>query len=279
MEGYEICGSQRLSQFSEENPLRTFRQERQLRLLVDGDIVAYRTAAAFEEPIEWYEDFWTLHSDAKEVNAEIDNYLGWLMEETEADGMIVALTDRENFRKNISSDYKANRKSQRKPLCLNAARDHLRETYDTRVIPALEADDVISMLADEDTIVVSPDKDLLQVPGYHFVDGDLVKREPDECTRWFYMQILMGDSSDNYKGCPGIGPVKAERLLTPFGGYRPDGSTSNDYWMWEKTVGAYEKAGLNEDDALENARLAYLLKANDYNMKTNTVNLWQPPTQ
>lgn len=241
-----------------------------MRLLVDGDIVAYRTAAAFEEPIEWYEDFWTLHSDAKEVNAEIDNYLGWLMEETEADGMIVALTDRENFRKNISSEYKANRKSQRKPLCLNAAREHLRNTYDTRTIPTLEADDVISMLADDDTIVVSPDKDLLQVPGYHFVDGDLVKREPDECERWFYMQTLMGDSSDNYKGCPGVGPVKAEKLLKD----QTDPAT-----LWGEVLTAFEKAGLNEDDALENARLAYLLKENDYNMKTNTVNLWQPPTQ
>ncbi len=239
-----------------------------MRLLIDGDIVAYRTAAAFEEAIEWYEDFWTLHSDAKEVNAEIDNYLGWLMEETEADGMIVALTDRKNFRKELNTDYKANRKSQRKPLCLNAARQHLLDTYDCKILPTLEADDVISMLADDDTIVVSPDKDLLQVPGYHFVDGDLVKREPEECERWFFMQTLMGDSSDNYKGCPGVGPVKAERLLK---------DETDPKVLWGEVITAFEKAGLSEDDAIENARLAYLLKAQDYNLETSTVNLWQPP--
>lgn len=241
-----------------------------MRLLVDGDIVAYRTAAAHEEPIEWYEDFWTLHSDAKEVNAEIDNYLGWLIEETEADGMIVALTDRKNFRKDLCTDYKANRKTQRKPLCLNASKEHLLETYDCRVYPTLEADDVISMLADDDTIVVSPDKDMLQVPGFHFIDGDLVKRTPEECVRWFYMQTLMGDSSDNYKGCPGVGPVKAEKLLK---------DVVDPEVLWVEVLTAFEKAGLSEEDAIENARLAYLLKAQDYNHETKEVTLWQPPIQ
>jgi 5'-3' exonuclease len=36
---------------------------------------------------------------------------------------------------------------------------------------------------------------------------------PLEGMRWFYTQVLVGDTSDNIKGCPGIGKVKAERML------------------------------------------------------------------
>ena len=247
-----------------------------MKLLIDGDIVAYRIASACEEAVKWEDDLWTLHCDANEVNSEIDNYFSWLQELiTEATGrMTIALTGKENFRKDVSPLYKANRKNTRKPVCLKAARQHMIDNYDVRIYENIEADDVLSMFAGDDTIIVSPDKDLRQVPGYHFIDGNLKKLEEDECLRWFYTQTLVGDTADNYKGCPGVGPVKAERLLTP-----SDGGSSHNYWMWKKIVGAYEKAGLTEEDALENARLAYLLKDGDYNYETKEVTLWQPPTQ
>lgn len=249
-----------------------------MKLLVDGDIVAYRTAVSLEHPIEWEDGFWTLHSDVEECTSEISNYLSWLLEEVEeATEIVVALTDKDNFRKEINSEYKANRKDKRKPLALNGIRSFLEEEYDAVVWPKLEADDVIGILATQKKmrdkcIVVSPDKDLLQIPGYHFVDGSLIHRCIDECDKWHMIQTLTGDATDNYKGCPGVGPVKAERLLTPDEGVSP-----NRYWMWEKIVGAYEKAGLNDDDALENARLAYILRHENYTQKE--IGLWNPPTK
>ncbi len=240
-----------------------------MKLLIDGDIVAYRIAVNCEEPIEWGDDLWTLHCDATEVCKEIDNYLMWLNELIdEASGrMIIALTDRENFRKEVNPDYKANRRNTRKPVCLPSAREHMMENYDCRVYPRIEADDILSMFAGSETIIVSPDKDLRQVPGHHFIDGNLVNLSEEECTRWFYKQVLMGDSADNYKGCPGIGPVKANRLL--------DDITLPSA-MWAVVTHQFEKAGLTVDDAIESARLAYLLKDGDYNYKTQEVKLWEP---
>jgi len=249
-----------------------------MKLLVDGDIVAYRTAMSFEHAIEWDEGFWTLHSDVQECTAEIDNYLNWLLDEVEeATDVIVALTDKENFRKELCTDYKANRANKRKPLALNGIRKHLIEEFDAIVWPKLEADDVIGILATQkkmidNCIIVSPDKDLLQIPGYHFIDGSLIHRCMDECNKWHMMQTLTGDTTDNYKGCPGIGPVKAERLLTP-----SDGGSSNGVWMWRKVVGAFEKAGLTEEEALLNANLSHILRHENY--KDMRVNLWQPPVQ
>ena len=88
--------------------------------------------------------------------------------------------------------------------------------------------------------------------------------------RWFYKQTLMGDSADNYKGCPGVGPVKADKILK---------EETDEKVLWGEVVNAFEKAGLTEEDAIENARLAYLLKDGDYNFETKEVTLWQPPTQ
>lgn len=241
-----------------------------MKLLIDGDIVAYRIAASNEEPVEWDDNLWTLHCDADQVKTEIDNYFAWLKEliEESSGRMTIALTGKENFRKDVCSTYKANRKNTRKPVCLQAARQHMIDYYDTRMYSGIEADDILSMFANDKTIIVSPDKDLRQVPGHHFIDGDLVKLEEDDCIRWFYKQILTGDTADNYKGCPGIGPVKADRILK---------EETDPVALWEAVVTAFEKAGLEEEDALENARLAYLLKQGDYNYETQEVTLWTPP--
>tara|TARA_Y100000593_G_scaffold42336_1_gene81136 strand:+ start:3845 stop:4594 length:750 start_codon:yes stop_codon:yes gene_type:complete len=248
-----------------------------MKLLVDGDIVAYRTAMSLEHAIEWEDGLWTLHSDVQECTAEISNYLSWLLEEVdEATDIVVALTDRDNFRKTISPDYKANRRNKRKPLALKGIREFLEDEYDAIVWPELEADDVIGILATQESmidkcIVVSPDKDLLQIPGYHFIDGSLIHRCIDECDRWHMFQTLTGDATDNYKGCPGVGPVKAEKILTP----KIVGEDSSR-WMWNQVLQAYDKAGLDADSAVDNARLAYILRNENY--KNKEISQWEPPT-
>ena len=74
---------------------------------------------------------------------------------------------------------------------------------------------------------------------------------------------MTGDSADGYKGCPGIGEVRAEKLLK-------DGT-------WEEVVGAYSKAGLDEEDALRQAQVAHILQSpSEYNKKTGEVALWKP---
>ena len=244
-----------------------------MQLLIDGDIIAYKIASTNEHPIEWDDDLWTLHSDANEVIKEIDNHLGYLITTiNEANGkpideVIIALTDKSNFRKDVYEDYKANRKNNRKPLCLKAVRQHLVDHWDAVIMDNLEADDVISILASKKkSIIVSEDKDLQQIPGLHWDGEFLVTIGKTDAYRFFLSQVLTGDSSDNYKGCSGIGPVKAKRMLEEMPVEE----------IWPSIVEAYEKAGQSEDEAVLNARMAYLLKAKDYNQKTGEVNLWNP---
>ena len=72
---------------------------------------------------------------------------------------------------------------------------------------------------------------------------------------------------DGYKGVPGIGAKGAEKLLAEAQGKE-----------WEVIRGAYEKAGLTEEDALRNARLARILRPNEYNFTIKEPILWNPPT-
>ena len=73
----------------------------------------------------------------------------------------------------------------------------------------------------------------------------------------------MGDATDGYSGCPKIGKVTASRLL-------------NKECSWATVVAAYEKAGLSEDVALENARMARILLYEDWDAKEKRVKLWTP---
>jgi DNA polymerase-1 len=89
-----------------------------------------------------------------------------------------------------------------------------------------------------------------------------------EADYWHMFQTLTGDAVDGYKGCPGMGPVGAQKLLS-------DGMAMED-GMWPMVVKAYEKKNLTEEDALRNARLARILRWDDWDRKKKEPILWTP---
>lgn len=80
------------------------------------------------------------------------------------------------------------------------------------------------------------------------------------------MQTLAGDQTDNYPGCPGVGMKTADKLL--------DGLIQKD--MWSCVVERFNKAGLEEEEALLQARLAHILQVGEYDFDTNSVVMWTP---
>ena len=46
--------------------------------------------------------------------------------------------------------------------------------------------------------------------------------------------------------------------------------------LWENIVSLFLKAGQTEDDALANARVARICRADDYDFETSNVILWRP---
>lgn len=242
-------------------------------LLIDGDVVAYQFATTAETPIHWGNDFWTLHADAAEAKARMDNYLEELKTDLEADRLVIALSDgtRNYFRKKLLPTYKANRANTRKPIILNELRQHLSENYKSYERPGLEGDDVLGILATTEKIIkgekviVSIDKDLKTIPGLHYNTNKpelgVYKITEEEADYWHLFQTLTGDASDGYSGCPGIGPKKAADILAAEA-------------FWEVVLATFKKAGLSEEEALTQARVSRILRACDYNFEKKQAILW-----
>lgn len=239
--------------------------------LIDGDILAFQAAAATEVPIKWDEDLWTLHASESDGQAHIKAALESIMGATGCDDMRVYLTGSKNYRTDILDSYKGNRKDVRKPLTLKALKQWMIDEYAGILREPYEADDLIGIDAstpDTDTIVVSEDKDFLSVPcrlyNPRHKDRGVVTVSEADADRYFFSQVLTGDTADNYKGCPKVGPVKAEKILD---------KAEGDYWP--HIVEAFEKAGLTEEDALVQARCARILRHSDL-ISYEQVPLWEP---
>ena len=128
-------------------------------------------------------------------------------------------------------------------------------------VDGLEADDLVSFFKAQDpenSIICSPDKDvLLQNAGTHYNYGkdEFYTISKDDAQHFLWKQVLMGDTTDNIEGIPGIGPKKADDIL----------NASNDNY-YAKVLSKYvEKFG--DVDGVhrfaETFDLVYVLKQSD----------------
>ena len=241
-------------------------------LLIDADVLAFEASVIAEESIEWKEEMWTVHADMALAKARVINRVEEFKEKLQANDVVMCLSDRANYRRILNPDYKSNRSKSRLPIILKQVKKWILEEMDGQLWPNLEADDVISILAtdkkmDEETIIVSIDKDFKSVPGiyYDFNKDETHHVSQEDADRYHLIQTIMGDATDGYKGVPRVGPIGAENLL------------EKDGYTWETVTACYEKAGLTEQDALMNAWMARLLQADNYCFRTNTIKkLWTP---
>lgn len=247
---------------------------KKIEALVDGDILIHRIAAAVEVPWRWDDDIWTLHADARMAQHLVDVEIASIREKLGGRSVVVTicLSSPNNWRNKILPDYKANRKGNRKPMVYKDLRAYVANTYDVAVMPTLEADDVMGILGTDprkkNRVIVTIDKDLKTVPGAHFnPDQDSQVRIVTEAEADYahMMQTLCGDATDNYAGCPNVGPKRAEAIL------------ANGH-SWSTVVAAFERAGIMEGEALIQARVARILRHGEFDTKTSEVRLWTPTT-
>jgi len=242
------------------------------RLLVDGDLVVYRIAASLETSINWGDDLWTVHVDAQEGYVAFQDYCNGVRDKVGADTIEVCFSDpKANFRKTISDTYKANRTA-RKPIGLRPIINKVKESYITHETATLEADDLLGLMHTKyptETVMLSDDKDMFTIPGFLFAKGELHFTSPEQAHKNWMCQTLVGDSADNYPGCPTVGIKTALKLMA--------GLTKLDE-MWEVVLATYEKKGKTHADAVENARLARILQDGEFDFKTGAVRLWIPKT-
>jgi 5'-3' exonuclease len=233
--------------------------------LYDGDVLVYWSAWAEQE------------SDTETAKLKLDELIGHIIEEVDPYGTKTHrkffITGKNNFRHDIAKTavYKGNRKDTEKPRHYQALRNHLMLRYDALVTEGCEADDAIGIYANyygyDKVIIVSIDKDFEQIPTTIFNPSKWTWKtvEPWEANKNFYKQILMGDRVDNIIGIYGIGPVKAEKILSVCD------SEASLYWA---CVEAYGETALGdvtaEERVLENGRLLYIQRYPGQ--------LWEPPS-
>ena len=244
-----------------------------MKALIDAEVYLYRAAAGSEKEIEWQPDDWTYvcrHGDAK---TSFQDSIAEIRETLPDHKPVLVFSDRGSFRYGIWPQYKANRKKYRKPAGYRQLVEWVEKAAQSRGwevarLPDIEGDDVLGVLYEDGDVIASIDKDLLTIPGLHLRNGEIIHASRLEADRTFYAQVLTGDATDNYPGCPGYGPVTAERVLA---------SCSTEAEMWQTVLAAYAKKELSEDYAITQARCARILRAGEYDLQTGTPLLWSPP--
>lgn len=230
-------------------------------VLIDGDIIVHKAAAAAQTAVDWGDGYVTSHADVKRGKQLVDLAVAQVRERTQAGEIRVALSDPEHrWRPLVLPTYKANRAGP-KPLILPTLVSYITEVYGGEVVPWLEGDDLLGLWATEDgredAVVWSPDKDIASVPCtlYQGKGSDPLEVDLALADLNHLVLSLAGDTTDGYSGCPKVGAVTARRELL---------AEAEPMERWGVVVRRYLKAGLTEEIALTTARVARVLREGEY---------------
>lgn len=204
--------------------------------LLDAYAIIFRSYYAFiKRP--------TINSKGLNTSAIIGfcNTLKEILDKEQPTHIGVAFDHGKTFRHEAFPPYKAQR--QETPEDIKLAVPYIKEILEAMNIPILqadgfEADDVIGTLATKagnagvETYMLTPDKDYGQLirpnvfmfrprhgGGYDKIGEAEIedKYGISSADQVIELLALMGDSSDNYPGCPGVGEKTAVKLISEFG--------------------------------------------------------------
>jgi DNA polymerase-1 len=208
--------------------------------LIDGHAVAYRAYYALTAAGTSRERWQTRNGEPTAGTFGFASILMRLLEQSQPEYVAVAFDTGKTFRDEIYPDYKATR--EKMPDDLRPQIERIRTLVDAFNIPRLEvigyeADDVLGTVARKAVAagfgvkIITGDRDLLQLvddrivvnlPGGKLADAKDYLRE-DVVALWGIQpsqvvdyKALVGDTSDNIKGVPGVGEKTALSLLTQF---------------------------------------------------------------
>jgi DNA polymerase-1 len=206
-------------------------------LLVDGHSLAYR--AFFALPVE---NFSTTTGQVTNAVYGFTSMLINVLRDEAPDHVAVAFdVSRKTFRSEQYAEYKANRSSS--PAEFSGQVALIKEVLAALRVPTLEregieADDIIATLATQadaegfEVLVSSGDRDCLQLVNQNITllyprkgVSDLARMTPDAVEekyglrpeRYPDLAALVGETSDNLPGVPGVGPKTAAKWIGIYG--------------------------------------------------------------
>ena len=190
--------------------------------LIDADKykhkVAYRMYQALMDEGE-------LHCKSL-LNDKIESYLSYeVFNRFKADAYVFCFSAPSSkiFRNAIAQEkeYKGNRGKGTDPYFYTNKWDdmayvfeYINDRYETLYMDDLEADDILAMVQNEHTFIYSEDKDLKQVPGWHWDSekNKIIAVDETDGLRSLALQLLKGDSGDNIPGLKGFGEKAVEHF-------------------------------------------------------------------
>lgn len=224
-EEIDVCSDlERRSESTDES------SKKKLVILVDGSSFIYRAFYALPQLTD---------PNGNPVGAVYGfcSMLISLFDKHKSDLFCVALdAGRNTFRRDIYPEYKSNREET--PVDLKSQFPVLIEACNAFGVPIIEmtgyeADDIIATIATKlseknyEVRIVASDKDLMQLINDNVYLFDPIKSKVIKETevrekygvspnQMIALQALMGDSTDNVPGVPGVGPKTAAKLLSKF---------------------------------------------------------------
>jgi len=242
-------------------------------LLVDTDIIAYRLASVNETDTA----FGKVVNELAEACHQADLVVAGLVKKLKATDVIMCLSDKHNFRYEVLPSYKSNRKDTIRPELLQDIKDYLADEYTSRGYTKLEADDVMGILATHEhavtgrKIIVSEDKDMRTIPcelyAPHRDELGVITISELDADRFHMWQTICGDATDGYKGAVGVGKASS---------WAEDVLFADREDLWDEVLEAYASKKLSEADAIQQARVARILRAEDFDIINEKVILWTP---
>lgn len=248
--------------------------------LIDGDIIAYRCAASCEKQGVVTEDLGVSQGRSRDLIQRI-------LSANNTNEFVVVISGKENFRKTINPEYKANRKDMVEPRWLKETKQYLVDEWNAELTNGIEADDRLGILQTEhgdNSIICTLDKDLRQVPGWHYsweISGTSVKGlqwvrpeerlfvSPQEGLFNFYWQLIMGDASDNVFGFDGKARQKVPKFLEDW--YHEMQSMSSEQELFD-----FVRSKYNDDNRfLMNGRCLYIQRQSEEDWLDHALSLME----
>jgi len=194
-------------------------------LLVDADSLIF--AACYKK--REHKDDERFYTDIEDSKAKFDEQFMSIVNKLEdmynVERVITFSGSKGNFRKLITSDYKANRKKQELPPLLDEMHQFVKDEYNSVWGFGIETDDIVARywkelsneVGRDNVCIVSLDKDYRQFPAiiynYHFKSREILDISEEEAMYNFYEQFIIGDSADNVQYFSGRGKVFASKYL------------------------------------------------------------------
>jgi hypothetical protein len=176
--------------------------------LIDADSILYICG--------WDKELKCYVTDYPKIFHQVNILITKILLQTKATHYLGFFSASKSFRKLEFESYKANRDKLIRPDHLPTTRQYIIDKWKFIKLDILEADDAVNICNNllKSTVICSPDKDILYLEGthYNYKKDEWVTTSKEEAEKYFWIDMVTGQTGDGVKALPGKGIKFAEKL-------------------------------------------------------------------